>query len=108
MNISEVVFLDWWKARVQEAIFYRLINSRKIPYTQVGATIIESEIRAINAIGIANGGIAENPTPTVQAPDVLAIPEMIRATRVMGDFIVEFRLAGAVHKVSAVRATVSV
>lgn len=106
--LDETIFLDWWKARVQEAIFYRLINSRKIPYTQTGATIIEAEIRAINAQGIANGGIADSPAPTVQAPNVLAIPEMIRATRVMGDFIVTFRLSGAVHRVSAVRATVSV
>lgn len=106
--IDNVVFLDWWKARVQEAVFFRMINSRKIPYTQQGATLIEAEIRNINAIGIANGGIADAPAPTVQAPNVLAIPEMIRATRVMGDFIVTFRLAGAVHKVSAIRATVSV
>lgn len=76
--------------------------------TQQGATLIEAEIRNINAIGIANGGIADTPAPTVQSPNVLAIPEMIRATRVMGDFIVTFRLSGAVHKVSAIRATVSV
>ena len=106
--IDNVVFLDWWKARVQEAVFFRMINSRKIPYTQQGATLIEAEIRNINAQGIANGGIADTPAPTVQSPNVLAIPEAIRATRVMGDFVVNFRLAGAVHKVSAIRATVSV
>ena len=106
--IDNVVFLDWWKARVQEAVFFRMINSRKIPYTQQGATLIEAEIRNINAQGIANGGIADTPAPTVQSPNVLAIPEAIRATRVMGDFVVNFRLAGSVHKVSAIRATVSV
>ena len=106
--IDNVVFLDWWKARVQEAVFFRMINSRKIPYTQQGATLIEAEIRNINAQGIANGGIADTPAPTVQSPNVLVIPEAIRATRVMGDFVVNFRLAGAVHKVSAIRATVSV
>lgn len=106
--IDATVFLDWWKARVQEAVFFRMINSRKIPYTQQGATLIEAEIRNINAQGIANGGIADTPAPTVQSPNVLAIPEAIRATRVMGDFIVTFRLSGAVHRVSAIRATVSV
>lgn len=106
--IDEIIFLMWWKARVQEAIFYRMINSRKIPYTNAGAALIETEIRNINAQGIANGGIADSPSPTVQSPNVLAIPEAQRASRVMGDFIVEFRLAGAVHRVSAVRATVSV
>lgn len=106
--VDEVIFLMWWKARVQEAVFYRMINSRKIPYTSAGAAMIEAEIRNINAQGIANGGIADAPSPTVQSPNVLAIPEMQRASRVMGDFIVEFRLAGAVHKVSAIRATVSV
>lgn len=31
--IDATVFLDWWKARVQEAVFFRMINSRKIPLT---------------------------------------------------------------------------
>lgn len=106
--IDEVIFLMWWKARVQEAIFYRMINSRKIPFTSIGAAIIEAEIRNIVAQGVAVGGISDSPSPVVQPPNVLAIPESQRASRIMGDFIVEFRLAGGVHRVSAIRATVSI
>lgn len=106
--IDEVIFVMWWKARVQEAIFTRMIQSRKIPYTSTGASLIEAEIRNVNALGIANGGIADSPSPTVISPNVLAIPESQRASRVMGDFLVDFRLSGGVHKVSAVRATISV
>lgn len=97
--IDEAVFIHWWVARVQEAVFFRLINSRKVPMTRAGASIIETEIRSVNALGVANGGIADDSPITVTAPDPLRIPANMRAQRILGDFRVRFRLAGAVHKV---------
>lgn len=97
--IDVMIFIDWVYARLQEAIFFRLINSKKIPFTRVGATIIENEIRTVLTQGVTNGGIAPNPAFTVEAPDPLAIPAAQRAQRTMGDFRFNFRLAGAVHKV---------
>lgn len=97
--IDVIIFIDWVHARMQEAIFFRLINSRKIPYTRAGATIIENEIRSVLSLGVTNGGIADAPAYTVTAPDPLNIPATMRAQRTMGDFLFEFRLAGAVHKV---------
>jgi len=97
--IDEIIFIDWWVARVQEAVFFRLINSRKIPMTRAGATIIESEIRSVCALGVSNGGIADDTPYTVIAPDPQRIPANMRAQRTLGDFRVRFRLAGAVHKV---------
>lgn len=97
--IDEVVGIDWWVARVQEAIFFRLINSRKVPMTRAGASIIETEIRSVNALGVANGLIADDTPATVTAPDPLRIPANMRAQRTLGDFRVRFRLSGAVHRV---------
>lgn len=97
--IDVMIFIDWVYARLQEAIFFRLINSKKIPYTRVGATIIENEIRTVLTQGVTNGGIAPNPAFTVEAPDPLAISPTLRAQRTMGDFRFNFRLASAVHKV---------
>lgn len=35
--IDTLVFLDWVKARLQEAIFFRMINTKKIPLTSLAA-----------------------------------------------------------------------
>lgn len=97
--IDTTIGIDWWTARVQEAIFFRLINSRKVPMTRAGASVIETEIRSVNALGVANGLIADDTPATVTAPDPLRIPANMRAQRTLGDFRVRYRLAGAVHKV---------
>lgn len=101
-----MVFLDWLQARIGEQIFYRLATKKKIPMTQAGAAIIEAEIRSVIAQGIQNGGIADSPAPIVTSPDVLGIPEVQRAQRVLGDFGFRVRLQGASHKIIC-RGTVS-
>tara|TARA_R110000744_G_C19371770_1_gene563157 strand:+ start:28967 stop:30259 length:1293 start_codon:yes stop_codon:yes gene_type:complete len=97
--IDEIIVVDWLYARWQEAVFFRLINSRKVPFTRTGATIIQNEILAVCALGVANGAIADDTPHIVTAPDPLRIPPNQRASRNMGDFKVSLRLAGAVHKV---------
>lgn len=94
--IDEIILTDWIYARLQEQIFYRLINTKKIPYTDAGATMIENEIRSVLTQGQANGGVD---TFTVTSPRILAIPEMQRAARILGDFQFTARLAGAVSVV---------
>ena len=65
----------------------------------MGVAIIEAEIRSVLAQGIQNGGIADAPAPTVQSPDVLSIPEVQRAQRVLGEFKFTARLASAVNRI---------
>lgn len=101
--IDEIILVDWIYARLQEQIFFRLINLPKIPYTDVGVTIIENEIRSVLTQGQENGGIDQY---TVTSPRVLAIPEMQRAQRILGDFKFNARLAGAVSIVT-IRGVVS-
>ena len=103
--LDTMIFIDWVQARLQEQIFYRLATQKKIPYTAAGALIVEAEIRSVLSQGVANGGIAPAPAYTVQSPDVLAIPEVQRAQRVLGDFRFQFRLASAAHRI-IVRGTV--
>ena len=97
--IDEIIFVDWLYARIQEGVFYRIINSKKIPYTCSGFALIEAEIRSVLAQGVANGGIADDTPYTVNSPDPLLIPEQQRASRIAGDFQFQCRLAGAVHRV---------
>lgn len=97
--IDEQIFIDWMVARLEESVFFRMVNVKKIPFTRTGATIIENDIRTVMSQGVANGGIADDTPYTVVAPDPLAIPEVQRAQRIMGDFVIRFRLAGSVRKV---------
>lgn len=105
--IDVIIFVDWLEARMRESIFFRLVNTKKIPYTQAGVTIIENEIRRVLAEGITNGGLAPNPQPTVSVPNVLALDPNLRATRTLEGITFEGRLAGAIHFVK-VRGTVTV
>ena len=95
----EVIGVDWLYARIQEQVFYRIINKKKLPMTQAGATIIGAEIRSVLSQGVANGLIADAPAFKVTEPNVLAIPELQRAQRIMGSFNFTARLAGASHGV---------
>lgn len=96
--IDTIVLVDWLQARIQEQVFYRFATKKKIPYTAAGAMIIEAEIRSVLSQGVANGGIADAPAYTVTSPDILSIPEVTRAQRVLGDFTFTARLASAVNR----------
>ncbi len=99
--IDVMVFALWLEARMTERIWFRLVNSKKIPYTQAGTTIIEAEIRAQLTEGIRVGGIAETPPYQVFVPNVLDIEPNLRATRVLEGITFEARLAGAINKMVA-------
>ena len=95
--IDTQIVVDWTQARIQEQVFFRLINTLKIPMTNPGLTIIENEIRSVMSQGEANGAFDRG--WTVTSPDVLSIPQNLRAQRTAGTFLFRARLAGAVHKV---------
>lgn len=104
--IDVMILIDWIRARIQEQVFFRFATKKKIPFTQAGALMIEAEIRSVLSQGVANGGIAADPSYEVISPDVLNVPEVQRNQRVLGDFTFRARLAGAVHK-AVIRGTVS-
>lgn len=98
--IDVMVFVDWLEARLRERIWFRLANSKKIPYTQAGATILETEVRAQLREGIRVGGLAESPAPVVNVPDVTTLAPNLRAQRIFDGIEFEARLAGAIHFVT--------
>ena len=97
-NFTDIVVgKDWLKARLQEAIYFRLINTLKIPMTNPGLLIVENEIRSVLAQAESNGLIDRG--WQVSTPDVLSIPENLRAQRAAGVFVIRARLQGAIHSV---------
>lgn len=96
--IDEIIVADWLYARLQEGIYFRIINSLKIPMTNPGLLIIENEIRAVLSQAEANGAIDRG--WTVSTPDVLSIPANLRAQRIAGVFKFNARSAGSIRKVN--------
>lgn len=103
--IDIIIGIDWLRARIAENIFAKLVNADKIPYTDAGVAIIESEIRAVLENGIKNGLIARSPDDfggkdyIVEAPKVADIADTDKANRLLPDVVWQARLAGAIHKV---------
>lgn len=100
--IDVMVLVDWMRARMQERVYFRLVNTAKLPYTRQGTAVIETEIRAVLEEAVANGGIASNPRYTVTVPDTVTAEPNLRALRTLPDIKFEARLAGAIHFVSIV------
>lgn len=88
---------DWLKARLQEGIYFRIINSLKIPMTDAGLVIVENEIRAVMSLAQSNGLVDRG--WTVSTPSVLSIPETLRAQRAAGVFVIRARLQASVRSV---------
>ncbi|WYV99007.1 virion structural protein [Pseudomonas phage vB_PpuM-NoPa] len=105
--IDVIVFVDWLEQRMKERLWFRMRNSKKIPYTAAGAAIIEAEVRAQLNDGIRAGGLADSPAPIVSVPDVLSVSANLRAQRIFEGITFEARLAGAIHFVK-IRGTVTV
>lgn len=94
---DQVIVEDWLYARLQEAVYFRLINSLKVPMSNPGLLIIENEIRSVLSQAEANGAIDRG--WTVSTPDVLSIPANMRAQRAAGVFVFRCRLAGSIRRV---------
>jgi hypothetical protein len=95
--IDEVVGIDWLYARLQEGVYFRLINSLKVPMTNPGLAIIENEIRSVLSQAEANGLIDRG--WSVSTPDVSTIPANLRAQRTAGVFVFRARLAGSIRRI---------
>lgn len=96
--IDVIRFVDWLEQRMKERIFQALINVPKIPFTDAGVAVIESLVRAQLAEGIAVGGLADDPAPTVTVPLVADVSNLDKANRLLPDVKFNATLAGAIHK----------
>ena len=97
----------WTESRIREGIYGRMTSLAKIPYTDVGFSIIDSEIRQVLRQGIANGGYIDDENLAVSVPKRADISSVDAGLRKLPDVTFYATLAGAVHSV-AVEGTVSV
>lgn len=92
--------VDWLEARIAERIFSRLANLPKVPYTDAGVAIFETQVRAQLADGIGVGLLAADPPPVVSVPRVADVAFNDRAGRTLPDIRFTANLAGAIHSVT--------
>lgn len=92
---------DWLKARLEERIVTLMINNLKVPYTQIGLDMVETQIRAQLRQGQSPsyGFIALDPEFTVTPPVLGSISTTDKANRFLPDVEFEATLQGAIHKV---------
>lgn len=95
--ISEIMIIDWIYARMQEAIFSRLINLNKLPINNTGVTIVYNEMNSVLATAAANGAI--NPDYTVTPPDLATITNNDKILGILGTFKFRATFQGEVSKV---------
>jgi stage V sporulation protein SpoVS len=97
---------DFMAARVQEGVFGQLVNQKKIPFTDVGVGVVESEVRAVMELAVKRTILAPTPAYTVTVPAVADVSAGDKAARLLPDVKAEGTLAGAIHK-TQVEITVS-
>lgn len=97
--VDTIIGIDWLESRMKERVWFRLANLKKVPYTQSGLAIFESEIRAQLSEAVRVGLLDETPPYQVFVPRVLDIAPNLRAQRTVEGITFTARLAGAVHKV---------
>lgn len=105
--IDITVGLDWLRSTLQTNVFALLVQSPKVPYTNQGIAVVENAVHQTLLQGVSNGLIDGNSPITVNAPDVLDIPQADRAARLLPDVTFTCRLAGAIQNV-IINGTVSV
>lgn len=101
--------VDFLVARIGERVFGTIVSAPKIPYTDAGITIIDSDVRAVldgNTVG-ETPLLASDPAPTTTVPLAAAVDTQDKADRILRNVNFTATLAGAIHK-AIIRGTVSV
>lgn len=87
---------DFLQARIQELVYFELVNSEKIPYTNDGIAMIEARLREALQLGVANQII--NDDFEIITPDVADISVLDKGNRFLPDVEFEATLTGAINK----------
>ena len=98
--------VHWLESRIQEGVLAALVSNEKIPYTDVGFTVITNEVWAVLRQGITNDFLVEDSNLSVSVPKKSAISSANVTIRKLPDVTFTATLAGAVHSV-AITGTVS-
>lgn len=94
--------IDFLHSQIQTGVFSQLVNTEKIPYTNLGVGAIESEVRAALVQATRLGILTPDPPATVQVPDVTdpsQITTTDKANRNLPGVTFSGTLAGAIHSI---------
>lgn len=97
--IDITVGIDWLVATIQTNIYSQLVQLPKIPYTDVGMTVVMQQVKAAIDLGVLNGLIDGSSPITISAPAVLSVPSSQRANRIAPTITFSCRLQGALNAV---------
>lgn len=90
--------LDWLEDDMQKGVFEALTKGNKVPYTDAGVALIQSEVHASLSRAVSKGILSNNPAPVVTVPKVSAVASSDKALRLLPDVKFSGTLAGAIHK----------
>lgn len=105
--IDIIIGIDWLQARIQERVYAKLVQNKKIPFTDAGVAVIENEVRAQLKQAVSVGLLAASPEFTVTVPKVVDVSPADKALRYLPGITFAATLAGAIHK-TQIRGTVSI
>lgn len=97
--IDITIGLDWLQTTIQSNIYAALVAQAKIPYTDIGTSILLSAVRSAIDLGVTNGLIDGTSPISVTAPAVLSVPQSQRTNRIAPLITFSCRLQGAFDSV---------
>lgn len=91
--------IDWWKARLQERVFARQVNTPKIPFDNEGIMGIESDVWAQIQEGQSPQYrlLDKDREATVTVPDSIDVSAQDKIDRKLQGVTFQAYLAGAIH-----------
>lgn len=93
-------FIDWYTSELQADLADLAIGINKIPFNNPGIALIAAKVKKRNDAGILAGGIAADPAPTVEVPDVNDVSTSDKTARELSGVTTEWTLAGAIHHIT--------
>jgi hypothetical protein len=97
--IESTVLIDWTKSRIQERIFFRMVNSEKLPSDNPGLAVIQNDIYSVLYEGVNNGGFGKDPAPYCYVPDILEVDPNLRAQGIVDGIKFRVREVISINKV---------
>lgn len=90
--------VDWITASMQEDIFAALVNSRKIPFTDSGISVVVGIVKDVLEQAVANDILVAD-SAVVTYPKASEVSAANKGNRLLPDIEFTATLAGAIHKV---------
>lgn len=102
MWLDLVTGIDFMTARMKERIFGKLVSNAKIPYTDAGIAVIESEVKAVLSMCTKDpyNICATAPAPWTQVPLAADCSASDKSTRTLNNVRFGAVAQGAIHKVA--------